>query len=50
MFPAMVIAILTAITAWWLLVQRLKEKPWTKQGVIPTSQESVFTSAPKIGL
>jgi len=50
MFPAMVIAILTAITAWWLLVQRLKEKPWTKQGVVPTSQETVFSSAPKIGL
>ena len=50
MFPAMVIAILTAITAWWLLVQRLKEKPWTKQGVVPTSQETLFTSAPKIGL
>ena len=50
MFPAMVIAILTAITAWWLLVQRLREKPWTKQGVVPTSQESVFSSAPKIGL
>lgn len=50
MFPAMMIAVLTAITAWWLLVQRLKEKPWLKQGVIPTSQETVFTSAPKIGL
>ena len=24
MFPAMMIAILTAITAWWLLVQRLE--------------------------
>jgi cytochrome c oxidase subunit 3 len=46
----MVIAILTAITAWWLLVQRLREKPWTKQGVVPTSQETLFSSAPKIGL
>jgi cytochrome c oxidase subunit 3 len=50
MFTVMVFAILTALTAWWLLVQRLKEKPWTRQGVIPTSQETVFTSAPKIGL
>jgi cytochrome c oxidase subunit III len=50
MLTAMVIAILTAITAWWFLVQRLREKPWTKQGVIPTSQETLFTSAPKIGL
>jgi cytochrome c oxidase subunit 3 len=50
MLTAMTIAILTAITAWWLLVQRLKDKPWTKQGVLPTSQETVFSSAPKIGL
>ena len=50
MLTAMVIAMLTAITAWWLLVQRLKEKPWTKQGVVPTSQETVSSSAPKIGL
>src|SRR5215471_3788295 len=50
MLTAMVIAILTAITAWWFLVQRLREKPWTKQGVVPTSQETIFTSAPKIGL
>ena len=50
MLTAMVIAILTAITAWWLLVQRLRDKPWTKQGVVPTSQETVFSSAPKIGL
>jgi len=50
MLTAMVIAIFTAITAWWLLVQRLREKPWTKQGVVPTSQETLFSSAPKIGL
>lgn len=51
MLTAMVIAMLTAITAWWLLVQRLKDKPWTKQGVIPTSPEAEATSsAPKIGL
>ncbi len=51
MLTAMVIAMLTAITAWWLLVQRLKDKPWTKQGVVPTSPESEATSsAPKIGL
>jgi cytochrome c oxidase subunit 3 len=41
---------LTAITAWWLLIQRLKDKPWTKQGVLPTSQETVTASAPKVGL
>jgi cytochrome c oxidase subunit III len=50
MMTAMLIAMLTAITVWWLLIQRLKEKPWMTQGVIPTSQETVWTSAPKVGL
>ena len=50
MLTALLIAMLTAITVWWLLIQRLKDKPWTKQGVIPTSQETVTSSAPKVGL
>ena len=50
MLTAMVIAMLTAITVWWLLIQRLKDKPWTKQGVMPTSPEGATSSAPKIGL
>ncbi len=50
MLSALLIAMLTAITVWWLLIQRLKDKPWTKQGVVPTSQESVTSSAPKVGL
>jgi cytochrome c oxidase subunit 3 len=50
MLPAMFIAMLTAITVWWLLIQRLKDKPWTKQGVIPASQDSFTSSAPKVGL
>jgi cytochrome c oxidase subunit 3 len=50
MLTAMFIAMLTAVTVWWLLVQRLKEKPWTRQGVVPASQESVTSSAPKVGL
>jgi cytochrome c oxidase subunit 3 len=50
MLSALLIAMLTAITVWWLLIQRLKDKPWTKQGVVPTSQESVTASAPKVGL
>jgi cytochrome c oxidase subunit 3 len=41
---------LTAVTVWGLLIQRLKDKPWMKQGVIPTSQETVTSSAPKVGL
>ena len=50
MLSALLIAMLTAITVWWLLIQRLKDKPWTKQGVVPTSQEGVTSSAPKVGL
>jgi cytochrome c oxidase subunit 3 len=50
MLTALLIAMLTAITVWWLLIQRLKDKPWTKQGVLPTSQENVTSSAPKVGL
>jgi cytochrome c oxidase subunit 3 len=50
MLTALLIAMLTAITVWWLLIQRLKDKPWTKQGVIPTSQEGLTSSAPKVGL
>jgi cytochrome c oxidase subunit 3 len=51
MLTAMVIAMLTAVTVWWLLIQRLKDKPWAKQGVVPTSQETeIGSSAPKIGL
>jgi cytochrome c oxidase subunit 3 len=50
MLGALLIAMLTAITVWWLLIQRLKEKPWLTQGVVPTSQETVTSSAPKVGL
>jgi cytochrome c oxidase subunit III len=50
MLAALSIAMLTAITVWWLLIQRLKDKPWLKQGVVPTSQENVTSSAPKVGL
>ena len=50
MLSALLIAMLTAITVWWLLIQRLKDKPWTKQGVVSTSQEGLTSSAPKVGL
>jgi len=50
MLSALLIAMLTAITVWWLLIQRLKDKPWMKQGVLPTRQETVTSSAPKVGL
>jgi cytochrome c oxidase subunit III len=41
---------LAALTVWWLLIQRLREKPWMTQGVLPTSQEGITSSAPKVGL
>jgi cytochrome c oxidase subunit 3 len=50
MLTAMMIAMLTAITVWWLLIQRLKEKPWLTQGVVPASQDNFTSSAPKVGL
>ena len=50
MLIALSIAMLTAITVWWLLVQRLRDKPWMHQGVLATSQETVTSSAPKVGL
>jgi cytochrome c oxidase subunit 3 len=50
MMTAMVIAMLTAITIWWLLIQRLKEKPWAFKGILPASQDGLTSSAPKVGL
>jgi cytochrome c oxidase subunit 3 len=50
MLTVMLIAMLTGITVWWLLIQRLKDKPWLTQGVIPASQDTVTSSAPKVGL
>jgi len=50
MFTAMTIALLAAIAVWWLLIQGLKDKPWLTQGVVPTSQEGITSSAPKVGL
>jgi cytochrome c oxidase subunit 3 len=50
MMTAMFIAMLTAITIWWLLVRQLREKSWLQQGVLRTSQETTTSSAPKVGL
>jgi cytochrome c oxidase subunit 3 len=44
------VALLLAITVWWLLIQRLKEKPWVDKGVLPASQDDFTSSAPKVGL
>jgi cytochrome c oxidase subunit III len=50
MFTAMVIAMLTAVTVWWLLIRQLRDKPWITQGVLPASQDDFTSSAPKVGL
>ncbi|HEX7081174.1 MAG TPA: cytochrome c oxidase subunit 3 [Gammaproteobacteria bacterium] len=50
MLSALVIAMLTGITVWWFLVQRLKTKPWMEQGILSGSQEGLTSSAPKVGL
>lgn len=50
MMTALFIAMLTGITIWWILVQRLKAKPWTEQGVLTGSQDGLTSSAPKVGL
>lgn len=50
MMTALFIGMLTGITVWWFLVQRLKAKPWTEQGVIAASQDDFTSSAPKVGL
>jgi cytochrome c oxidase subunit 3 len=41
---------LVAIAVWWLLIRQLREKPWTRQGVVPASQDDLTSSAPKVGL
>jgi cytochrome c oxidase subunit III len=50
MMLALTIALLTGITVALLLIQRLRAKPWTEQGVIPGSQDDFTSSAPKVGL
>lgn len=50
MFTLLFIAMLTATTVAWFVIQRLQDKPWTEQGVLPASQDDVTSSAPKVGL
>ena len=50
MLTAMTIALLAAVAIWWLLIQRLREKPWAQQGVIAASQDTITSSAPHVGL
>ena len=48
MMTALFIGMLTGITVWWFLVQRLLNKPWTEHGILPGSQDTM--SAPRVGL
>jgi cytochrome c oxidase subunit 3 len=44
----MFLALLTGITVWWFLIQRLQTKPWIETGVLPRSVENM--PAPRVGL
>lgn len=50
MMTGLFIGMVTGVTVWWLLVQRLKDKPWATQGIIEGSQDGLTSSAPKVGL
>jgi cytochrome c oxidase subunit 3 len=50
MMTGLAIGLLLGVTVWWLIVQRLRDKPWTVHGVIPGSQDGLTSSAPKVGL
>lgn len=42
--------LLTAIAVWYLLVRRLRHKPWTQHGVLPASQDALTSDPAKVGL
>jgi hypothetical protein len=46
----LVIGLLTGITFWFVVVQRLETKPWLEQGEIPATRDRRESSAPKIRL
>ena len=50
MFTLLFIAMLVSMLIAWTLIKRLQTKPWLERGVIPASQDSVTSSAPKVGL
>jgi cytochrome c oxidase subunit III len=50
MMTGLAIGLLLGVTVWWLIVQRLRDKPWTVRGVISGSQDGLTSSAPKVGL
>ena len=50
MMTGLAIGLVLGVTVWWVLIQRLKDKPWERQGVIEGSQDGLTSSAPKVGL
>ena len=44
----MFLALLTGVTIWWFLIQRLQTKPWIETGVLRRSLQDV--PAPRVGL
>lgn len=50
MIKGLAIGLVLGVTVWWLLVQRLRAKPWIEKGVIPASQDDFTSNAPKVGL
>ena len=50
MMTGLAIGLVLGVTVWWILIQRLKDKPWERQGLIEGSQDGLTSSAPKVGL
>ncbi|WP_428100363.1 cytochrome c oxidase subunit 3 [Candidatus Rariloculus sp.] len=50
MMTALAIGLVLGVTVWWILIQRLMDKPWTRRGVLDGSQDGLTSSAPKVGL
>lgn len=50
MFTLLAIGMCFSMVVAFVLIRRLQDKPWTQQGVIEGSQDSVTSSAPKVGL
>lgn len=42
--------IVLAVIVWWLLVRRLRNKPWLEQGVLTGSQDALTSNPARVGL
>lgn len=50
MFTLLFIAMCFSMAVAFYVIRRLQEKPWTQHGIIEGSQDSLTSSAPKVGL